>query len=137
MISGNSQETIGSVSMPMILVVDDEDIVLRATRRILEVAGYPVVTATCGRDGVDTFRAHADEIGAVLLDVNMPKMKGEDVLREIRQIRPAMPAVFTSGYDEEELAEELLTDGKTGFIQKPFRPAELMDYMHTALQWVV
>jgi CheY-like chemotaxis protein len=116
-----------------ILVADDEEVVRSMARRILEQARFRVLTAADGRQAVETFRRHAHEISAVLLDLTMPHLGGEEALRAIRALRPDVPIVLTSGYSESEIALRFEGERLEGFLQKPFRARELVDRVRAAL----
>jgi PAS domain S-box-containing protein len=108
-----------------ILVVDDEPGVRAVVTQALERSGFTVLTAADGLAALDVFRAHADEIICVLLDLTMPHMNGKDTLHAIRTIRSDARIVMMSGYYEEEVASQFTDNELTGFLQKPFMPAEL------------
>ena len=61
----------------------------------------------------------------MLLDLTMPKKDGEETFKELRQIRPDVPVILSSGYDEEEIIEKFAGAGLSGFVQKPYRFQEL------------
>ena len=105
----------------VVLVVDDEATVLRTAVRMLESFGFSVLTAANGREGVERFRAAADEIRAVLLDLTMPHLDGEGTFRELRRLRPEVRVLLMSGYDEQEAVHRFVDQGLAGFVQKPFR----------------
>lgn len=114
-----------------ILVVDDESIVSRTARQILEKFGYQVIIARDGQEGVDLFRAHASEIDLVLLDMDMPVMPGEIAFPQIRAIRPNMPVIVTSGFDEAEAVRRFGSDIDT-FLQKPYTAVQLINKVHAS-----
>jgi PAS domain S-box-containing protein len=116
-----------------VLVADDEEVVRTLSRRILERAGFRVLCAADGRQAVETFRRHAGEISAVLLDLTMPHLGGEEALRAIREVRADVPVVVTSGYSESEIALRFERERLEGFLQKPFRAAQLLERMRAAL----
>jgi PAS domain S-box-containing protein len=109
-----------------VLVVDDESGLRKIARGILEHAGYKVLTAKDGREAVETFRENADVVTAVLLDMTMPVMGGEDAFRLIREIRPGVPIVISTGYSE-AATRELFTGTSVGFVQKPYKAALLCE----------
>jgi PAS domain S-box-containing protein len=109
----------------LILVVDDEEQVRTAARAVLTRYGYTVMIAEDGQAGVNAFRERAAEIKAVLLDMTMPVMRGEEALRQIRAIKPDAPVVLTSGYNDAEAIRRLGEFGVSGFLQKPYKAAEL------------
>jgi signal transduction histidine kinase/CheY-like chemotaxis protein len=114
------------VAAATVLLVDDEDAVREIARAALEFGGYRVVEARDGVEGVETFRALADEIGLVLLDLTMPRMSGEEACAEIRRLRPDVPVVLSSGYNEVEATRRLVGRQSTLFIQKPYTVEELL-----------
>ena len=119
---------------PTMLVADDEDGVRHVMKRMLERAGYRILTASDGPEAVDMCRQHGGEIVAVLLDMTMPQMRGEDVFEQIQRIHPNLPVIFTSGHAEEEVIGHFLGMGVVGFLQKPFRQQELIQKVREALQ---
>jgi CheY-like chemotaxis protein len=102
-----------------ILVVDDEAGLRDAVARGLTRLGYRVVEGADGRDGLRTFQQHADEVDALLVDLTMPEMGGAEVVRRVREIRPNLPVIVTSGYATGGELDELLAGGAT-FLPKPF-----------------
>jgi len=115
-----------------ILVVDDDDTVRAVTRRILERSGFEVLLAVDGADGVETYRANPG-IDLVLLDMTMPRMDGEETFRELRRVDPDVRVILTSGYNEQDATDRFAGKGLAGFIQKPYRPQELMERIFATL----
>ncbi|MHC4469441.1 MAG: MEDS domain-containing protein [Planctomycetota bacterium] len=109
-----------------VLVADDEEAVRELSEEVLERAGFDVLLAEDGREAIRTFRAHADEIVCVLLDLTMPEMDGEEAFRTIRKIRRDVPVLIASGYSRDALSGELSSKGLAGFLQKPYLPDELL-----------
>jgi len=109
-----------------ILVVDDEESVRRVARATLEHAGFGVLLAADGREAVEVFRENAGKLTGVLLDMNMPKMSGEETYQELRRLAPAVPIILTSGYGEQVMLQRFAGQGLAGFIQKPFRLDDLL-----------
>ncbi len=103
-----------------VLVVDDEELVRAMSKATLERFGYSVLTAENGQVGVEMFRRHADSITAVLLDMTMPVMSGEESFLLMREIRPDVPIVFSSGYSEPAVIRKFSSQGISAFIQKPY-----------------
>ncbi len=79
------------------LVVDDEEIVRSLAKRMIEEAGFTVLTANDGEEAVHLFREHQHEVACVLLDLTMPKMGGEEAFQAIRQICPGARVILSSG----------------------------------------
>jgi signal transduction histidine kinase/CheY-like chemotaxis protein len=111
----------------MFLVVDDEELVRSLVKMRLEREGFSVLVAGDGEVGVQLFRQHSDQIVGVLLDLVMPRMNGDEALRQMRRIRPDVRVIVASGYAEKEAVDRLVDGGLTGFLQKPFRLDRLME----------
>ncbi|HET6430126.1 MAG TPA: PAS domain S-box protein [Phycisphaerae bacterium] len=103
-----------------ILLADDEEAVRTVAARMLERSGYEVVSAGDGAEAVEVFRANADRIACVILDLTMPRMDGAEAAENIRRIKPDVPVVISSGYNEDEISRRFANDPPTGFIQKPY-----------------
>ncbi|MDB6023895.1 MAG: sensor histidine kinase response regulator, partial [Verrucomicrobiales bacterium] len=116
-----------------ILVVDDEETVRTVTARMLELFGFRVLTARDGREGVNVFCHHAKDIRAVLLDMTMPHLNGEETFREIRRVRDDVLVILMSGYSEQDATTRFIGKGLSGFLQKPFRIEELREKLRHAL----
>ncbi len=116
-----------------VLVVDDDAAVRQMACMALERFGFSVVAAGSGREGIDLFRTRGSEIGAVLLDVTMPGMGGDEVFAEIRRMRSDVPIVLSSGYAETEAMARLADAGRVGFLQKPYLPTALVEKIREVL----
>jgi DNA-binding NtrC family response regulator len=116
-----------------VLVIDDDEGMRDLATDILSRAGLQVLAAADGREGLEVFRAHVDEINLVLLDRTMPTMSGCETFQEIRKIHPSTPVVLASGYSEERAAAELAGAGLAGFLQKPFLPETLLDLVKASI----
>jgi signal transduction histidine kinase/FixJ family two-component response regulator len=108
----------------VVLVVDDEDLVRRIAQSALDAAGYEVLTATNGREALDVCDARSGRIDAVLLDMTMPIMGGEEAMAQLVSRWPDVAVIATSGYDREE-AERRFAPRPAGFLQKPYTAAQL------------
>jgi two-component system, cell cycle sensor histidine kinase and response regulator CckA len=118
-----------------ILVIDDEDTVRQAAKSALESYGYKVVVAVNGKEGVRRFQELAGHIDAVLLDMTMPVMSGEEALARLRSIQSDIPVVLSSGYEEADATRRFTGKGLAGFIQKPYAAAGLVEKMKIALEF--
>jgi CheY-like chemotaxis protein len=112
--------------MPLLLVVDDEDDVRQAITRILERGKYTIVSVADGEGALAISRALRHPIAAVLLDLTMPRLSGEQVFRELRQQRPGLPVLIMSGYATEEVQAHFVGEAPTAFLQKPFSATGLL-----------
>jgi PAS domain S-box-containing protein len=109
----------------LVLIADDEELVRNMAKFTLERYGYSVETAVNGSDAVGKFTARPAEYAAILLDLIMPVMRGEDVLRAIRAVRREIPVVLSSGYTETEALERFQNLGIDDFLQKPYTATAL------------
>ena len=114
-----------------ILVVDDEAVVREVAREVLEDAGYRVMEASDGDEGVSIFRAHLQDISLVLLDLTMPRMNGTEVFAAMRDLRGDVPVLLSSGYSEQEAMRRFGRQGPAGFLQKPYRMDDLLRAIQT------
>ena len=117
-----------------ILVVDDEEIVRKIARNVLESFGYRVLLAENGRDGVDLFERMAEQITLVLLDMTMPVMSGAETLPHLQRVQPKVKVILTSGYGEMDATRRFSGTGLSGFLQKPFTAAQLAEKIKLVLQ---
>ncbi len=116
-----------------ILVIDDEPGIRKFALRVLQDAGYQVMEAGDGRQGLGIFAAQVQEFAAVLMDLSMPGMEGRELVRELRRLAPDIPILVMSGYSDMEAAEKLEGTGVNAFVHKPFRPAELVERLGLTL----
>ncbi len=108
-----------------ILVVDDEEIIRRLASVTLARLGHHVRTCVDGQEAVDLYRTGWREIDLVILDVVMPRLGGLDTFRALRSINPRARVLVASGFSVEGEAQRLLDEGALGYVQKPFRQADL------------
>jgi PAS domain S-box-containing protein len=116
-----------------VLVVDDEEAVRNVASRLLERAGFTILAADNGYTAVETFRAHADAIICVLMDMVMPRLNGEQAFHAIRAIKPDARVILMSGYDEQRVPSRLAGEGLAGFLQKPFTSDVLLEKIRQVL----
>ena len=76
--------------------------------------------ANNGRDGVELFKKRMDDISVVVLDMVMPGMTGKETFDVLKQIKPDVKVILSSGYSLNGQARDILEQGCRGFIQKPF-----------------
>lgn len=108
-----------------ILVVEDEDAILRMTTRMLERLGYDVLPASTPNDAIRICETYKAEIHLLLTDVVMPLMNGRDLFGKLTHIRPTMKSLFMSGYTANVIAQRGILDKECHFINKPFSKHEL------------
>lgn len=116
-----------------VLVVDDEAIVRQLGTAVLKHFGYEVLLAENGLEAVHVFQSDPDRIDVVLLDMTMPKMSGEETLREILKLKPKARVILSSGYNEVEANRRFAGLTFAGFIQKPYTAAQLGEKIKSVL----
>jgi two-component system cell cycle sensor histidine kinase/response regulator CckA len=99
---------------------------------MLEALGFAVLTAKDGREGVERFRLEHERLSLVLLDMTMPNLDGEQAYRAMRLLAD-VPTILSSGYNEQATSTRLASTGLAGFIQKPYRLADLRAAIRNAL----
>jgi signal transduction histidine kinase/ActR/RegA family two-component response regulator len=111
-----------------VLVVEDEESVRGVAERILQEIGFNTITAVDGRDALEVMDRVGDSVTAVLLDLSMPRMGGQETFRHLREVRPDLPVILMSGYGEQSAAPDLDGSGQgiTAFLQKPFLAEDLI-----------
>ncbi|VTR98969.1 hybrid sensor histidine kinase/response regulator [Tuwongella immobilis] len=117
-----------------ILLVDDEESIRALVQQMLTLMGFDVLVAADGLKAVEQFRAHADSIRLVLLDMTMPRMDGEETFRELRRIRPNVRAILSSGYNEQTATSRFAGKGLAGFIQKPYTLEQLTSEIRRVME---
>ena len=108
-----------------VMVVEDEASVRGVVRTVLENAGYSVIEAGSGAEGLRLAREHRGRIDILVSDVIMPGCSGPQLAMQCRQRWPDLPVLFLSGYGDEKVGPSGLSDANTSFLQKPFTHAAL------------
>jgi two-component system cell cycle sensor histidine kinase/response regulator CckA len=114
------------ITLPTILVVDDDTPVRIMIRRQLEGAGYPVLDAPGGKEAIQLILEQGASIGLLVTDVLMPYMNGRELATRVSLIRPDLKVLFISAYSSSLLID--LGVGPVGveFLRKPFKNGELV-----------
>jgi DNA-binding NtrC family response regulator len=115
-----------------ILVVDDDAIVIKSCRRILEAEGFEVSAVPSADNALEAIKN--SDLDLLLIDVKMPKRDGMYLMREIKKNWPEIPTIIMSGYPTPETISEVLRLGANLFIPKPFRPDELTKSVRQVLK---
>ena len=108
-----------------VLLVEDDEGVRRLTRRVLEQYGFQAVEARSGLEALELLSLDQPHIDAVVSDLVMPGMSGIELVGRIRELRCDLPVVYLSGYSGEEVSEQLRSQPRQAFLQKPFSPDAL------------
>lgn len=115
-----------------ILLVDDEEMIVRLGRAILEAHGHRVLEARDGVEALEVFARHQSEIDLVVLDMMMPRKGGRETLEELQRLAPELPVVLASGYAPVG-PDEPLALGAKAYLQKPYRPTDLAQTIRRVL----
>jgi CheY-like chemotaxis protein len=116
-----------------ILYAEDEPGVRESMIKILEHFNYKIIAAVDGKDAVEKFSAHKDEIALLVFDVVMPKMGGQKAFQEIRAIMPEMKVIFASGYANDEISTQEIHKEGVFFLMKPLYPEKLLSKIRAVL----
>ena len=117
----------------LVLVVDDEDGILRVAQRLLERRGYRVLLAANGEVALRLYAQHQNEIAVVLTDMAMPIMDGPALILALKSINPAVRIVGSSGYTSIAAIAQTAKDGAQSFIPKPYTGEALLRVLQAAI----
>jgi|WetSurMetagenome_2_1015567.scaffolds.fasta_scaffold489713_1 DNA-binding NtrC family response regulator len=121
------------IRMTRILIIDDDRHMRNACSRVLSKAGWSMICAETGDEGLKEIKNGAEKINVILLDQLMPGMSGMDVLAQIQAIDPSLPVIIITGSATEETAAELIRQGARDCLPKPFTPEELRTAVNKAV----
>jgi PAS domain S-box-containing protein len=108
-----------------VLLVEDEEMVRRMTREVLEGAGYHVLEASSGFEALRVSSGHGGRLDLLLTDVVMPGMSGRELAERLAPVRPGIKVLYMSGHTDDAIFHHGVTQAGTGFLQKPFTPDAL------------
>lgn len=114
-----------------ILIIEDEKKISKIIKNYLEKDGYNVLQAYDGEEGLEVF--YANEVDLIILDLMIPKISGEDVIKEIRN-KSNVPVIMVTAKVEEENRIEGLRLGADDYVTKPFSPRELLERVKAVLR---
>jgi len=132
-------EDITGGSGEVILVVEDDAVTRKALTDVLDSLNYQVLVAANGREALDVFEQHKDEIALVLSDLVMPEMGGLVLFQVLKRRYPAVRVVVLTGYPKDKDVTELQAAGVAGWLRKPVRLGKLAQAIAQALKeegWV-
>jgi two-component system, cell cycle sensor histidine kinase and response regulator CckA len=101
-----------------VLVVDDEEPVLKFVDRVLREVGYKTVTASSGPEAIETAK-RIGPLGALVTDVMMPGMSGDELVRILRQTEPNLKVLYLTGYSDRLFKEKAVLWADEAFLDKP------------------
>lgn len=106
--------------------MDDQQTVRAVARRVIERAGYGVVEASSGMEGIRLFEREPERWWGAVVDLTMPDVDGVAVVERIRRSRADMPVVVCSGWAAQEVRDRMASVPDAAFLEKPYRPGELL-----------
>ena len=122
-------------SKPLIAIVDDDESVCRAIRRLVRSVAMDGETFSSGQDFLDLLDAMPSfQPDCLILDVQMPRMNGLEVQEQLAKSGKTVPVIFITAHDEVGVREKALAAGAMAFIRKPFNDELLIKTMREALK---
>jgi len=117
-----------------VLVVEDEEQMVRLLKKLLPRAGYRVLAATDGKEAIELYQQHKAEIDVVLLDLGLPKVTGLDVIPRLKEQNPGVRIIIATGYLQPELKAEILRAGVMDCIHKPYLVSEVIEKLGLVIE---
>ncbi|MBT4363846.1 MAG: response regulator [Desulfobacteraceae bacterium] len=117
-----------------VLLIEDEEKVMKVSRALIERLGYKVFGAMTGKEAVKIAKNFHGEIDLAILDIVLPDMGGKAIYPLIMEACPNLKVIVCSGYSIDGPAQEILDAGAQGFIQKPYNAIELSEKLNTILK---
>ena len=116
-----------------ILVVEDEEILRVVVSKVLRERGFSVIEASDGRVSVELFRTNKTKVSVVVLDITLPSMSGNEVLAELRRIRPDVKVIVTTAYSDTTISMKPGHQPPWRFLRKPYHISELVGLVRDAV----
>lgn len=116
-----------------ILLVDDEEMIAEAGKRMLEKLGYRVFLAQSGQTALKIYERYRDRISLVILDMILPGMGGSEIFDLLKAMDPSIRVLLSSGYSLKGQASQIMKRGCNGFIQKPFNIEQISEKIRDIL----
>jgi two-component system cell cycle sensor histidine kinase/response regulator CckA len=110
-----------------ILLIDDEEMIIKVGEELLQELGYDVLAARSGQEAIELYEKNAHKIDLVIMDMIMPGMGGGETFDRLKRINRDIKVLLSSGYSINGQASKILERGCDGFIQKPFNLSQLSD----------
>ena len=117
-----------------ILLIDDEEEIIRVMEQMLKFLGYTVLVARSGQEGLMLYTHCKDKVDLVILDMIMPGMSGGETFGHLMEMNPHIKVILSSGYSANGRATDIMKQGCKEFIQKPVRIAELSQKIREVLK---
>jgi len=124
-----------SNAKPLIAIVDDDESVCRALKRLVRSWGMEADTFASGQEFIDHIEAMpSHQVDCVVLDVQMPGLNGLDVQERLLRGRNRIPIIFITAHDEVNVRDQALGAGAVAFVRKPFNDELLIETLRAALK---
>ena len=117
-----------------ILIAEDEHLMLRLLEKFFTRHGYRVLSASDGEQAVEIYRHYKTRIAAVLLDVRLPKLAGDEVFRRMKEENPAVKVVMASGFLEPQIKTEMNLTGVNRFVNKPYELDDVLQVVQSVIE---
>jgi len=138
-IEGKKEETGEKSEAPLptgtehILFIDDEKVLAKVAKYILELLGYKVTIKTNSTEALELFKLEPDFFDLVITDMSMPNITGEQLSREVMKIRPELPIIMCTGFSHIISKEKAHEIGIKAFVMKPLARKDLADMVRRVL----
>ena len=127
-----TEKKINDGRQPVILFADDDEICLDVGVKMLQKLGCIVLEARDGKEAIEVFLNNQSEVDLVILDMKMP-YNGGTAFFQLKKINASVKVLIASGYAKDQQIKEMMKQGCSGFIQKPFSINVLSQKMANAL----
>jgi two-component system, cell cycle sensor histidine kinase and response regulator CckA len=117
-----------------VLIVEDETNLGKLLKFLLEENGLEVLIASDGQEAIELFKLHIEEIGVVLSDLGLPKLGGWEAFSEMKELKPGLKGILSSGYFSPAIKKDILKSGAHKFIQKPYNTVEIVSMIKGLLE---
>lgn len=120
-----------------VLIVDDDQLIIKIVEKILTKLQFVPIAAENGYQAVEVLEKNQDDIEFAIIDMTMPGMNGFETVSKLREIKPNLTCVISSGqyFSESEIPDEIKNN--LHFLQKPYHVATFMDFVSNQLKLTV
>ena len=115
----------------VILVCDDEILMRQVAGKMLQRAGYAVLSAAFGEEAEEIYHKDPQTVDLVLMDLSMPEESGLEVFRRLKAFDSTVKVLFSSGFQNDERLETALREGALGVLQKPYTMEKMLRMVST------
>lgn len=130
----NAQIIESSGATETILLVDDEDMIRRMVRNVLERASYDVIEADTGVQALAAWEQNKSQVKLLLTDMVMPDgVTGRELAKRLKSSKPSLNVIYTSGYDLDNEAQQDTREGAIRFLHKPYDMRKLLEVVHETM----